>query len=235
VQSVQVNSILGHLQDLRGAKLFVFFGNNTKGLDEACRILGRERIAAGHLALSGKRDKDAVVYADDPGRRGAAEGVIGEWDPRSSRDTETARKLCAGAGVRLRRVGKIEGYLKTRAAWTAPVAAGFHASEMNLKRFASDASLIRRTVRAVKEGIRTLLRLGIPVTPLSFRFYPLLPDVLLAGKIARCLSAPSAEIGIEAFGRAARLEMREMMRDLIRMAEKAGVRHEYLTRQEKAL
>jgi 2-dehydropantoate 2-reductase len=158
----QVPAVLPSLAANRRTPNFLFIGNSVSG-EGLTAALGT-RVLRGFLLVAGTTLPGGIVrYAYEERRK--AGWIIGEPDgsisPRLKEIGPALEK--SGMGVELSR--SIDAWLKTHAAMITPLGTGVYISGGTPAKLAADPATVALTVRGLKESLRALRALGVPLLP----------------------------------------------------------------------
>jgi len=213
----QVPAILPALAANARTPIVLFLGNNAAGADEWVAALGRERVLLGQANLGGVREGHVVRYLW--ARWLPLE--FSELDDRRTARTAAIEDAFRLAGISARTTKHQDASLKTHAASLVPIAGALYWAGGDVRRLAHARRALRLWVRATREGLRALERLGIPIVPPALRVVEWIPESLLAFGMGRFLDTELAVVGLGGHGNAAPDEMKELadeFRDLLRRA-----------------
>lgn len=220
VRKTQLSAALPALAANRGTRNILFMVNNAAGPDEIAAAVGRDRVMLGFPGAGGTREGHIVRAVAVPAS--VQKTTIGELDGTiSARLTEAARAF-RDAGFAVAVSTNMDAWLKTHVALVSPIANGFYMAGDNY-RLAKSPQGVRLTVRSIREGMRVLRALGIPLTPGRMRLFEVLPESLLAFFAGRIFAMPFAELVMSKHAFAARDEMIMLADELRQLARRAGV------------
>lgn len=183
----------------------LFLGNNPCGANDYSAALGRERVLLGFGTVGGVRRGHIIRYTARPGLYGRT--TLGELDGRvSSRLVHVAIALTeARLGPQL--APNMDAWLKTHAAVINPLALAIYAAEGDNYRLARTQDGLLLAVRGIRESLRTLRELNIPIIPGYYRLLEWLPEPLEMVLLRGLVNTHAAEINIAGHANAARDEM----------------------------
>jgi 2-dehydropantoate 2-reductase len=205
----------------RATPTFLFIGNNVAGPDALVAALGRERVLLGFLDAGGAVRDGIVGYVAEIGGH-KAQVTLGELD--GSRPPRLARLVAAlkGAGFQAEICPQMDALLKTHAAGIVPLASAYYAAGSDIRRVASDRQAVARLIAAMREGLRVLQALGIPLVPPRQKILLRLPEWLLIPLGQRLLRNPALDYAlVHADG--ARPEMRVLAAELLALARRTAI------------
>jgi 2-dehydropantoate 2-reductase len=215
----QVGAILPALAENRRIPSIVFMTNNAAGPDEWTRAVGRERVLLGFPGAGGVRAGPVVRYL--LARRQPTS--LGELDGQITPRLKEMAIAFEAAGFPVVVRPDMDAWLKTHVALVSPIANALYMAGGDNYRLARTRDAVTLLVRAVKEGLRVLRALGIPITPAAFRLLEWIPEPLMVPYLQRSLSTPAAEIALAGHANAARDEMKQLADEFQALAEAANV------------
>ncbi len=199
----------------------LFLVNNAEGPGPLIAALGAERVLLGFPGAGGKRESGAVYYKVVSGV--AQPTTIGELDGRrSARIVQIARAFEA-AGLPVAISGNMDAWLKTHVAVVSPVANALYLAGGSNYRLAHTRDGLVLMIRAVKENLRVLEALGIPITPARLRALEWLPEPPLVALLRLGFDTPQAELVLARHANAARDEMLTLAEEFRHLAKQSGL------------
>lgn len=196
-----------------------FLGNNAAGPDEYIAALGRERVligfAGGAGTIEGHVVRGVVVPSDRDIPLGEAAGPV----------TARVLRICEmlnAAGLAARPSAQADAWLKTHAALIVPMAGAVAMADHDLVRLAGTRDALVWLVRAMREDMRALQALGIPIVPRQLALMARLPEPFLVTYLARILRDPRTAVGF-AHAHKAHPEMQHLAGELLTLTEWSGV------------
>lgn len=220
VRRDQWESVLPSLAANRHIPTILFLGNNTAGFDAVSSVLGSERVIAGFPGV--RAIWDGLVLRGVPASRFILTR-IGELDGNHSERIQQIASLFRQAGFPVMVCSQIDAWLKTHAALLSPFANALYLAGGDPLRLAATRDGVVLYLRAVREGIRVLQRIGTPVTPAYLRALKYIPEPLLTGALQRGLPIlVSAGWPVENINDY-RAEMQELALEFRELAVQAGL------------
>ena len=183
----------------------LFLGNNPSGANEYTAALGRERVLLGFGAVGGVRRGHVIRYTSRPGLYGRT--FLGELDGQATNRLIHIAIALTEARLGPQLVPNMDAWLKTHAAVINPVALALYGTEGDNYRLARTRDGLLLAVRGIRESLRTLRELNIPIIPGYYRTYEWLPEPLLLLVLRGLVNTHAAEINIAGHANAARDEM----------------------------
>lgn len=214
----QAAAVLPTLSANRQTPNILFVGNSVSG-DELTAVLGT-RVLRGFLLAAGTTIPGGIVrYAYEERRK--AGWIIGEPDgsvtPRLTEIGSVLEK--SGIGVELS--GSIDAWLKTHAAMIAPLGAGVYISGGSPATLADDAATSALTVRGLRESLRVLRALGVPLLPKGALLYLWIPAPVITFLLRRMMRSEEVAFGFAHAGKA-RPEIRLILSRLMEFLRRSG-------------
>lgn len=221
VRKNQLESVLPALAASRGTPNVLFLVNNAAGPGRLIETLGAERVILGFPGAGGQR-KDGIVHYRLAGSFQPT--TIGELNGQHTpRLAEIARVLsCAGLPVAV--CSNMDAWLKTHAALVSPLANAVYLAGGSNYRLAATRDGLVLLVRAVKEGLRVLRALKVPITPPFYRVLEFLPEPLLVYILEQRMGSPEVELVVARHANAARDEMAALAEEFRALARQSGVK-----------
>jgi 2-dehydropantoate 2-reductase len=104
-----------------------------------------------------------------------------------------------------------------------PMACALYMAGGDIYRLARTRDALALMVRAIREGMRVLEALGVPLVPAGYRILKWLPEPLLVAVLERSLPSPRAELGLARHANAARDEMHQLANEFRALVHASGV------------
>lgn len=198
----------------------LFMTNNAGGPDQLVTALGRERVLLGFPGAGGAKDGHVVrcslVSAQtQPTTLGE---LTGEVSPR----LQAIAAALEGAGFPTSLSPAMDAWLKTHAVLITPVAWAFYFAGDNYK-LAECPEGLHLMIDAVREGLRALAVLAIPLQPGKMLVLRWVPTWVLMPVLRRVLSTRSAELVLWRHSDHARTEMKALADDVLDLLRRAGL------------
>lgn len=217
----QVTAVLPALAANRRVPTILFMVNNPRGPSGWTTAVGRERVVLGFAGAGGSRDGHLVRYHVLPRWQQAT--TVGELDGQLTPRLAAIVQALMAAGFPVATSTRMAAWLKTHVAWTLPVSTALYMSAGDVYRLARTRDALVLLVRAVRENLRVLRTLGIPITPASLSVFDWLPEPLLVVWLRWLFATPTAELVIARHANAARDEYQALADDWRTLADRAGV------------
>jgi 2-dehydropantoate 2-reductase len=202
----QVPAVLPPLAANRHTPNVLFMGNNAAGPDEMVQALGRERVLLGFGSAGGLREGHVVRYVDGSGRN-KSPVTLGELDGHVTPRLRQVAGAFEQAGFPVRLSPNMAAWLKTHVALVSPIANALYMAGGDNHRLAHTRDGVVLMLRGIREGLRVLRALDVPILPPSLDVMARLPEPLLVALAQRALDTEFAEIALAGHANAARDEM----------------------------
>jgi 2-dehydropantoate 2-reductase len=206
-----IKNVLPILSKAKNIQNILFMGNNALGFDEYLKYLPREKVIFGFPGGGGTRLDHVVHYIDtEKPNRKRMSITIGEIDGEIHKRTRCIQQLFESSGVPVKIVDDIDSWLKYHVAFVNPIAGALLKSGDNYK-LAREKEVIRKYIRAVKEGGRVLKALGYKKSyNLKLDLFYWLPEGLLINILKKLFNSKFAEVAMMMHVNAAKDEMIEL-------------------------
>jgi 2-dehydropantoate 2-reductase len=215
-----VSQVLPILAENNHTPSVMFFGNNAAGADAMIQALDRERVLLGFPGAAGISVDDYIRYLILSPREQLT--TIGEVDGvRSKRIDEIANALRT-SGFPVSISANMDAWLKTHVAEISPTANALYMAGGDIEQLVHNRDVLVMLLRAIREGYRVLLALGIPITPPIHNVFRWIPESLLLVLMKRRLGDKAMTIKI-GHASAARSEMRAVADEFSGLVRRAGV------------
>jgi len=216
----QLPSVLPPLAANQSTPNLLFLVNNAEGPAKLVHTLGRERVILGFPGAGGQRVDGVVRY------RLAGEiqpTTIGELDGQKSERLIHIAEIFRDAGLPVAISENMDAWLKTHVALVSPIANALYLAGGSNYRLARTRDGLVLMVRAVKEGLRVLNALHIPITPGKYRVFSWIPEPLLVAILQKRMGRPEVELVAARHANAARDEMTALAEDFQILARQSGL------------
>jgi len=218
----QLPSVLPLLAANSRVRSFLFMVCDASGPESMIAALGRERVLMGYPGASGLLEGCAVRYFRVPAL--VQRTVLGELDGRLTPRLQTMAAAFRRSGFPVSLCRNIDAWLKTHAAWAAPVANAINASGGDNLSLAGRTEIVSCMVRAVEEGFSVLRELDTPLTgPFWVRAQRWLPAMIRAWFWRAVLRTRLAGTSMAEQARVAKQEMSLVTRDFLTLASRVGI------------
>ncbi len=219
-----ITKLLNSLSLHKSISTFLFMGNNALGFDEYLKYLPKEKVLFGFPGGGGSRIGHVVHYVDSEKPNGKRMPmVLGEIDGKAGLRTKQIRNLFVGAGVPVKMIDDMDGWLKYHVAFVNPIAGALLKCGDNYA-LAKDKETIRTYLRAVKEGGRVLKALGYKK---SYNFkldlFYWMPEGILINILKKVFDSKFAEVAMMMHANAAKDEMLELAKEFKTLTEQTKI------------
>lgn len=230
VRAGQIEPALRDVVRSGGIRAVVVVGNNLAGHAAQAEIAGRDRFVLGFGSFGGYRDQGAVVYLDGrtsrhPDAERRSPTTLGVLSPDAEAALALVEEYLSRAGLPTRRSPDMVAWLVCHGALIFPLAGAMYAAGGDQQRFCRTRDAVVLGVRACKELLRALAKLGVALEPGSLRSLIRAPEPLLVSMLQRRLAGEVARVAM--FGHAnapgGRNEIAGGARELDAVARKAGL------------
>jgi 2-dehydropantoate 2-reductase len=216
----QVPDVLPALAANRACPSILFLVNNAAGPDDLVAALGRERVLLGFPGAGGAREGHVVRYSLVSGK--AQKTTVGELDGQTAPRLRAIASALESAGFAVAIEPRMDAWLRTHAALIVPAALGILMAGGSTRALARLPGGLNLALRAVKEGLRALRRLGIPITPGKMGLFRWVPVWLLAALLRPALRSERSELIMARHAVSARDEMAHLTAELMALVRAAG-------------
>lgn len=189
----------------------LFLMNNAAGPARLVEALGHDRVLIGFPGTAGYRE-DPVVHGWTGTAAQPVHILFGEVDGRvTARTRRVARAFAGIPGLTAEIRTDMDAWLKYHVALLMPsLAPALYMCGTDHRRLARTRDAVVLAVRAMREGVRVLQALGLPVTPPRYRWLLWLPEPLLVALFQRLLADERMEVALVRHAEAARAEIRHL-------------------------
>lgn len=216
----QLDEILPTLAANRATPNLLVMVNNASGAAEIAATLGRERAVFGFPGAGGARDGFVVRYSIVSGAIQST--TLGELDGRITPRLREIADVFAVGGFSVAFSHNMDAWYKTHVAIIGPIANAIYLAGGDNYRLARTRDGVVLLVRGIKEGLRVLRALNIPITPFKYRILPLIPEPILAALLQKVLPTEWATLAAARHANAARDEMQRLADDFRTLSRASG-------------
>jgi len=226
MQYQQVSEILPILRKNEKVPTFIFVGNNVNGAEEYLKFLDGQRILLGFGGSSGYREDHYVItaYMD------YCVLYLGELNGLISGRIKSIRDVFHNSGIRVETPESIDAWLKTHAALISPLAMAGYAAKNRGKRLGDEDEILVLSIKAFKENLEALDKIGIQILPKKFKIMKIMPIFFLKKKLKNMMNSKFGKIA-SGHGGHAKDEMARISKDfrkLVRNAQTDMSTNDYL-------
>lgn len=203
------------------AKRIIFLGNNPNGFDTYKEYYSSDQYLLGFLMAAGHTEKNITTsYYDvkDIIRIG-----INPGDPHSLEKVISIQQELAKYGIGVSISPDINAWLKYHAVLIAPLAGLMYRTNCDVYELPKHIDWIKTALRAIREGMNALFKLGFQIEPPSIKKFRWLPIGLMSKILAKRLASKNGEIALAAHARSAFDEMEPLMKEVYQIILKANM------------
>ena len=186
VRTHQVDAVLESLAEIDGDVLFLL--NWAAGPEPLGAAIGRERVLLGFPALAGTMDGGVVRYRAPSLATRLVAMPIGEPDGRVTARLERIVQTFRSAGIKAKAEPKMDAWLKTHAAFAAPLGQAVYAAG-GPEALAGDPAAIRNMIRLMRQNLEAMPTQPVPR---GFNVLRTVPEGVLVPLFRRFLRSPTA-------------------------------------------
>ncbi len=220
VKKNQLSSVLPMIARNVSANI-LFMVNNPSGPEELIAALGSSRVILGFPGAGGTREGHAVRYRQVSGATQPT--TIGELDGSQSERIRHIADALRQAGFNVAVSRHMDAWLKTHVALVSPIANAIYMAVARGIELKADLEVMRLLVRAVKEGLRVLHALHIPVEPSKYRLLQWVPEGLIIRIVRPHIGTPQWELTVVRHAMAARDEMKCLSDEFQCLVQRSGI------------
>ncbi|MEN6523579.1 MAG: 2-dehydropantoate 2-reductase N-terminal domain-containing protein [Anaerolineaceae bacterium] len=221
VRRDQLDSVLPFLAINHGTPNVLFMVNNAGGPDVLINALGKERVLLGFPGASGVRGKFIVRYQLVPG--GLQPTTIGELDGHITPRLVKIVRILRNAGFDVATCNHMDAWLKTHVALVSPIANAIYLAGGSTARLSKTQDGLVLMIRAIREGIQVLRKLGYPIHPWYAWLAILCPEPILVLLFHFAMATRSADILLANHANAARIEMLVLANEFRNLARQSNI------------
>ena len=215
MQRQQITNILPNLKNNQKVPSIIFVGNNVEGAAEYLKSLNKDRVLLGFGGAGGYRENQLVItaYLDQ------VSFYVGELDGNISDRLKNIEEVFTKSGIEVNLSENIDAWLKTHASFISPLAMGSYAAKERNSTLGKDNDLLRLSIRGIRENIKALKELDIPILPKKIKMLLWIPKFIIKRMLRNLLNSDYGRIALSGHARAAKIEMTritESFRDLIK-------------------
>lgn len=185
VRAHQVDAVLETLAGVGGDVLFLH--NWAGGPEPLGAVIGHERVLLGFPTAAGTMDGDVIRYRASGLLTRLVPVPIGEPGGRGTPRLERIVRTFRAAGINAKPEPRMDAWLKTHAAFAAPLEQATQTAGGPLA-LAGDPAAVRVMVRHIRQRLAAL---PTPVVPRGFAALRILPEGLLVAVFRRFLRSPT--------------------------------------------
>ncbi len=214
MQRQQVSQILPILKE-NISPIIIFTGNNPSGATEYLNIIDKNRILLGFGGPGGYREDYKIIaaYVDD------AILYIGELDGRISERLKNIEQNFTQSGIKVDISKDIDAWLKTHMTFISPLAMAGYAAKKRNKTLGTDFELINLALKGIRENVKALKELNIPILPKKFKLFSWVPLAIFRKKFLNLINSEFGRIALSGHATAAKNEMKKLSDDLFEIVK----------------
>ena len=218
MQRQQVSQILPILKENK-SPIIIFMGNNPSGASEYLQYVERKRILLGFGGPGGYREDFKIIaaYVDN------VILYVGELDGIISKRLKLIEDVFTNSGIKVDLSEDIDAWLKCHAALISPLAMGGYAARNRNTSLGKDTELVNLAIKGIKESIKALRELDIPILPRKFRSLLLIPKSIIKKKLVKLSESDFGRIALSGHANAARSEMKRLADDFYEVIKPAKI------------
>ena len=223
VQRPQIEDLLPTLA-INDSKQIMLMFNCASGADQWSHLIGRDRLVWGFPAALAERHDEVLDYFVVPSAlRFAQITTIGRPDGQTTPDLLAIKAAFTQAGIPTTIEDEIDGWLKSHAAYMAPVMAMGYTPVRS--RFGPRLSLAdcRNLAASVQDGFAALKGTGAPITPANMRALDRMPRRALVALFWVVFWLPMAKRSLASHSGAAPREVAMLLSELHDLAVRSEV------------
>ena len=226
VQAVHRPGVEELLPALPGRPIVWFLGNTVEGYEAIADVLGRDRVLGGFPSVGGTWDGEVLVYADrqTPEDERFNSLIAGPAFHDAATALEIVQETMKAAGQTVTVYDPIMAWHLCHAALILPLAGALYASDGDRDALGSDRHALKRSVRAVVQGLAVVRKSGYPILPSRLKSFRFIPAGIGARKIAALMESKFGRIALAGHANTARGEMHHLAQGLFRLAGDRGGR-----------
>lgn len=215
MQRQQVGEILPILKNIKKISTIIFMGNNVSGANEYLQTIDKERIMLGFGGPGGYKENHLMVvaYLDKTFL------YAGELDGRISKRALNIEKVFTNSGIKVEISENIDAWLKTHVAFIIPLAMATYAARKNNKKLFEDDGLLDLSIIALRENLKAIKELGIPILPKKFKMLKYFPKSLFKRKLQKLFNSEFGRIAFSGHADAAQAEMMRLTTDFMELVK----------------
>ncbi len=209
MQRQQITNILSILKNNQKVPTIIFVGNNMEGATEYSKVLNEDRIILGFGGVGGYRENHIVItaYLDQ------ISFYVGELDGKISDRLKQIEDVFTNSGIEVKVSEDIDAWLKTHVSFISSLAMGSYAAKNRNKSLGRDMELLNLSINGIRENIKALKELNIPILPKKFKTLSLLPKFIIKRKLLNLVNSDYGKIALSGHARAAKNEMIRITED----------------------
>ena len=177
-----LDSVLPVMSANRRVPTILFMQLDLHGYRSWIKAVGHERLLVGYAGLGGQLDGHIVHYCIAPGWLQPT--TIGGPDGSRNRRTKQVAGVLRTAGFPVVISSNISAWQKCHAAWITPLTYALYVAGDRFQ-LSRRPDMIHLMVQAMREGLRVLHTLEVPLSPFTLRLLEQIPESVLVKIVQR--------------------------------------------------
>ncbi len=212
MQRQQVSQILPILKE-NISPIIIFTGNNPSGAAEYLSSIEKNRVLLGFGGPGGYREDHKIIaaYVDN------AILYVGELDGKISDRLKKIENVFTNSGIKVDISEDIDAWLKTHMTFINPLAMASYAAKKRKKTLGTDLELINLALQGIRENIKALKELNIPILPKKFKLFTWVPLSIFRRKFLKLINSEFGRIALSGHANAALDEMKKLSDDFFKI------------------
>src|SRR6056297_375970 len=220
-------------------------GSYVSGMSEWTEKLGTERVVFGFPGMSAVLEEDesgSVVEFCERGeddtepwgvtlgrlRGKAPENSETPKNPKQPENREAVYRLLSGSGIPVHQAESMEAVFLSQALVRLPMIAALQFAGGTLDRLAARRDLLRLMIKAIREGLGAVKKIGVRPVPDALEMYRWVPIFISVNMIKNRFDTIPSKIGIEKFAARAGDELQTMESQFFQLVAGSTVEAEHL-------
>lgn len=208
LRKTQVADLLPSLSSHKSGTI-VFAGNNGRGTEDLCPPLSPRKALLAFAGVGGRRDGDTVYSV-----HGKKPSITIGTDGPDKKKIRVLKRLLGISGISVKLSSNMDSWLKYHLALVIPLALAVYRDGGDNVSLSRNRDLMKKTVKAIREGFKSLRRLKYPVRPWKLRIMMTVPDPIIRRKLYKLLSSRLGKLVVYDHCMAAPEEMKELSEEL---------------------
>lgn len=202
---------------------FLFMMNDMAGPGLKLKAIGSSRMMRGFPLPGGKREGPVIRIVPDI-ENSPWEIPIGEVEGRiTGRTRRVAAVLESMRGFKVDIRTDMDVWLKYHVALVIPIASAFYAAGADKDRFLGTRDALVMGLRAQKEALRALRKVGVKPSPAAVRALEFIPEPIALRIVRWIFGIESLDVSLVGHAEAAADEMQHLMQEMLDFFEELGV------------
>lgn len=216
----QLDPVLDLVRRHTAHPLVLCMCNNPDGVDEVAASLAPRKVIFGFPGAGGARMGDTIRFLMIPRQK----TTLGTADGRPSGELQRVKALLETAGFKTAATTRIGAWLRVHAVFMSAVSAAICQAGGDAARLGSDKKAVAVMVKAVREGFRACLQLGVPVVPSNLKtIFLTMPRWFSVRYWQGALKGPTGTLAMAPHATAAPGEMRLIAQKVLSFVHSSSV------------